>query len=67
MTVRGFFKEAIKNNRNKIKNNYQPESDRNKTDTCKLSKLTEKTEERGKVNGYIDQSKEIKPEKQNHE
>ena len=66
MTVRGVFKEAIKNNRNKMKNGNTSQKV-TEIKLTQLSKLTEKTEERGKVNGYIDQSKEIKPKKQNHE
>ena len=69
VTIRGIFKEAIKNNRNKIKNrNTKARKWQKQNWHQQIIKTDRKDWGEGKMNGYIkggDQSKEIKPKKQN--
>ena len=69
MNIRGIFKEAIKNNRNKIKNrNTRARKWQKQNWYQQIIKADRKDWREGKMNGYIkggDQSKEIKPKKQN--
>ena len=69
VTIRGIFKEAIKNNRNKIKNrNTRARKWQKQNWHQQIIKADRKDWGEGKMNGYIkggDQSKEIKPKKQN--